>query len=195
MIRSMQLGRLGLARQFFEKASSFNQFGKSVTGQHSAADFEKILKQETLPAAPSRPSLMSVTELPNRGLMVNPTGDNPLTGRPVSYNPNYYATAEAAAELAAQVGGAVIDMRAQFSINQAQYHIRLPNGVTINAGNLIAVLNNAVYRENSRVMDNEIAQLLNNNAIGTPGAGVGLYTVVDGRVEYDPHGRPQTRNT
>ena len=39
-------------------------------------------------------------------------------------------------------------------------------------------------------MDGKIAEVLNNNAVGTTGAGVGLYTVVSGRVSFDPNGRP-----
>jgi hypothetical protein len=122
--------------------------------------------------------------------MANPTGNNALTGGTIPYNPNYYATANAATQLAQQLGGAVVDRSGQFSNNQAQYYIDLPNGTTINAGNLLAILNNPVFQENSRVMDGKIAELLNNNAVGTPGAGVGLYTVTNGRVTFDPTAAP-----
>ena len=143
------------------------------------------------PAAPAAaPSLHTVAELPNGGRMVNPTGNNALTGGTIAYNPDYYATAEAAYQLAAQLGGSVVDLAGHISNNQPEYFIKLPNGITINAGNLLGVLNNAVFKENSRVMDGQIAELLNNNAAGTPGAGVGLYTVVNGQVSFDPNGRP-----
>jgi hypothetical protein len=152
-------------------------------------DFKKLMQQESAPAAVPAPSLHDVAALPNKGLMVNPTGNTPLGGV-VSYNPNYYATSQAAQQLAQQLGGTVVDHAAHYANNQAMYAIRLPNGITINAGNLMAVLNNSVYQENSRVMDGKIAELLNNNAVGTPGAGVGLYTVTNGQVSFDPSGRP-----
>jgi len=136
------------------------------------------------------PSLHTVAALPNGGRMVDPTGNNALTGGTIAYNPNYYATAEAAYQLAAQLGGSVVDLSGHISNNQPEYFIDLPNGTRINAGNLLGVLNNAVFKENSRVMDGQIAELLNNNAVGTPGAGVGLYTVVNGQVTFDPNGRP-----
>jgi hypothetical protein len=145
--------------------------------------------------APASPSLHSAAALPNGGLMLNPTGNNALTGGTIAYNPNYYATAGAAAQLAQQLGGTVLDHSGQFSNNQAQYSISLPNGITINAGNLLAVLNNLVYQENSRVMDGKIAELLNNNAVGTPGAGIGLYTVTNGQAAFDPAGRPMVYAT
>ena len=122
--------------------------------------------------------------------MLNPTGNNPLTGGTIAYNHDYYATAEAAYQLAGQLGGTVVDLGGHISNNQAEYFIDLPNGTRINAGNLLGVLNNAVFQENSRVMDGKIAELLNNNAVGTTGAGVGLYTVVNGQVTFDPTGRP-----
>ncbi len=141
-------------------------------------------------AAPAAPSLHTVAALPNGGRMLNPTGNNPLTGGTIAYNHNYYATADAAYQLAAQLGGTVVDLRGQISNNQAEYFIDLPNGTRINAGNLLGVLNNAVFQENSRVMDGKIAELLNNNAVGTTGPGVGLYTVVNGQVTFDPTGHP-----
>jgi hypothetical protein len=119
-------------------------------------------------------------------MMLNPTGMNALTGGTIPYNPSYYATAQAASQLAAQLGGSVVDLGGQISNNQSEYYINLPNGTTINAGNLLGVLNNAVFQENSRVMDGEIAKLLNNNAVGSPNPGVGLYSVVNGHVTYDP---------
>ena len=122
--------------------------------------------------------------------MLNPTGNNPLTGGTIAYNHDYYATAEAAYQLASQLGGTVVDLRGQLSNNQAEYFIDLPNGTRINAGNLLGVLNNAVFQENSRVMDGKIGELLNNNAVGTTGPGVGLYTVVNGQVTFDPTGSP-----
>jgi hypothetical protein len=137
-------------------------------------------------AAPSVPSLHSVAALPNGGLMLNPTGLNALSGGAIAYNPNYYATQDAAAQLAAQLGGSVVDLRGQISNNQAEYFIDLPNGTRINAGNLLAVLNNSFFQENSRVMDGEVAKLLNNNAVGSTNPGQGLYTVVNGQVTYDP---------
>ena len=51
---------------------------------------------------------------------------------------------------------------------------------------LVAILNNPVYQENSRVMDGKIAELLNNNAQGSANVGQGLYTVKNGQVTYDP---------
>lgn len=169
-------------------------------------DFKKLMQQsvQTTPSTPSTPSVQAnvavqtavsvptlhdVAALPNKGLMVNPTGNTPLGGV-VSYNPNYYATPQAAMQLAQQLGGTVVDHSAHYNNNQAMYAIQLPNGITINAGNLMAVLNNSVYQENSRVMDGKVAELLNNNAVGTPGAGVGLYTVNNGQVTFDPNGRP-----
>jgi hypothetical protein len=175
-------------------------------------DFRRLMQQQAAPSTPpvpstppaasslsvppaaSSPSLHDVAALPNRGLMVNPTGNTPLGGV-VSYNPNYYATADAAQQLAQQLGGSVVDHAAHYNNNQSMYAIRLPNGTTINAGNLMAILNNSVYQENSRVMDGKIAELLNNNAVGTPGAGVGLYTVTNGQVTFDPNGRPTVYDT
>jgi hypothetical protein len=170
-------------------------------------DFKKLMQQQSVQSTPSMPStpsvqtatppqisapapsLHDVAALPNKGLMVNPTGNTPLGGV-VSYNPNYYATPQAAQQLAQQLGGTVVDHSAHYNNNQAMLAIQLPNGITINAGNLMAVLNNSVYQENSRVMDGKIAELLNNNAVGTPGAGVGLYTVTNGQVTFDPSARP-----
>jgi hypothetical protein len=154
-----------------------------------AVSFQTILNQQTpapTVAAPSTPSLHDVAALPNGGRMVNPTGMNALTGGTIPYNPDYYATEQAAAQLAKQLGGTVVDLRGQISNNQAEYFIDLPNGTTINAGNLLGVLNNAVFQENSRVMDGQIAQLLNNNAVGSTNVGTGLFTVRDGHVTYDP---------
>jgi hypothetical protein len=127
---------------------------------------------------------------PFNGRMVNPTGNNALTGGTIPYTHDYYATQEAAFQLAAQLGGTVVDLGGHISNNQPEYFINLPNGITINAGNLLGVLNNATFQENSRVMDGKIAEVLNNNAVGTTGAGVGLYTVVNGHVTFDPNGRP-----
>jgi hypothetical protein len=138
------------------------------------------------PAAPAAPSLQSIMSLPNCGLMTNPTGNNCLTGGTIAYNPNYYATLDAANQIAQQVGGSVVDMGGQFSNNQSEYYINLPNGTQINAGNLVAILNNPVYQQNSRVMDGKIAELLNNNAQGSNNVGQGLYTVKNGQVTYDP---------
>jgi hypothetical protein len=135
-------------------------------------------------------SLHTVAALPNGGRMVDPTGNNTLYGGLVHYNPDYYATFDAAAELAAQLGGVVVDNKNSIQSNQPQYCINLPNGIQINAGNLLRVLNNPFFQQNSRMMDAEIATVLNNNAIGTPAAGVGLYTVVNGQVTFDPNGRP-----
>jgi hypothetical protein len=170
-------------------------------------DFKKLMQQQSVQTAPpaqatpsansalslppsaSSPSLHDVAVLPNKGLMVNPTGNTPLGGV-VSYNPNYYASPQAAVQLALQLGGSIVDHAAHYNNNQSMYAIQLPNGTTVNAGNLMAILNNSVYQENSRVMDGKIAELLNNNAVGTPGAGVGLYTVTNGQVTFDPNGRP-----
>ena len=74
--------------------------------------------------------------------MSNPTGNNALSGGTIPYNPNYYATLEAATRLAQQVGGTVVDMQGQISNNQPEYYIDLPNGTSINAGNLVAICNN-----------------------------------------------------
>jgi hypothetical protein len=183
-------------------------------GSTSSTTFQQILEQETgasnptpspstpavappavvaqppaapaTPAAPAAPSLQSIMALPNCGLMSNPTGNNALTGGTIAYNPNYYATSEAANQIAQQVGGTVVDMRGQISNNQSEYYINLPNGTRINAGNLVAILNNPVYQQNSRVMDGKIAELLNNNAMGSTNVGQGLYTVKNGQVTYDP---------
>jgi hypothetical protein len=178
-----------------------------ATHPETSIDFRKLMQQQAAPSAPSTPStppaasslsvppaasgpsLHDVAALPNRGLMVNPTGNTPLGGV-VSYNPNYYASPQAAVQLAQQLGGSVVDHAHHYNNNQSMYAIQLPNGTTINAGNLMAILNNSVYQENSRVMDGKIAELLNNNAVGTPGAGVGLYTVTNGQVTFDPNGRP-----
>jgi hypothetical protein len=167
---------------------------KTPAPAESVPPFKTLLQQSVQPA-PASSSLHSVAALPNGGLMLNPTGNNALTGGTIAYNPNYYATAGAASQLAQQLGGTVLDHSGQFSNNQAQYSISLPNGITINAGNLLAVLNNPVYQENSRVMDGKIAELLNNNAVGTPGAGIGLYTVTNGQVAFDPAGRPMVYAT
>jgi hypothetical protein len=134
-------------------------------------------------SASSLPVVMA--GLPNGGLMANPTGNNALTGGTIPYNPNYYATLDAARELAQQLGGTVVDMRGQISNNQAEYYIDLPNGISINAGNLVAVMNNPLYQGNPGIMDHMIAEVLNNNAIGTPGVGRGQYTVHNGQISYD----------
>ena len=119
--------------------------------------------------------------------MSNPTGNNALSGGTIPYNPNYYATLDAATRLAQQLGGSVVDMKGQISNNQSEYYINLPNGITINAGNLVAVCNNPLYSGNTGIMDHMIAEVLNNNAIGTTGVGTGQYTVKNGQVTYDPH--------
>jgi hypothetical protein len=137
----------------------------------------------------AKPALTSVTSLSNGGLMADPTGYDYYGGL-IHYNPNYYATREAASMLAQQLGGSVVDSTGGISNNQVQYSIALPNGTTVNAGNLLAVMNNAVYRQSSGLMDEKIAELLNNNAPGTPGAGVGLYTVRNGQVSFDPSQNP-----
>ena len=36
-------------------------------------------------------------------------------------------------------------------------------------------------------MDHMIAEMLNNNAIGTTGVGTGQYTVKNGQISYDPY--------
>jgi hypothetical protein len=155
----------------------------------SPALFSGVLQKTALNPQPLPPKavggLFPLAQLPNGGLMANPTGNNPLGGL-VRYNPHYYATQQAALEAAKQVGGKVVDLPGHVSNNQSQYFIELPNGITINAGNLLAILNNPVYQENSRVMDGKIAELLNNDAVGTPGAGAGRYTVRDGHVSYSP---------
>jgi len=161
------------------------------TPPSSPSNFETVLKEQTsppaaaLPPAPSSPSLHNVAALPNGGLMVDPTGNNALTGGTISYNPNYYATQQAATQLAGQLGGTVVDLQGQISNNQAEYFIHLPNGTTINAGNLLAVLNNSFFQENSRVMDGKIAEVLNNDAVGSPQPGAGLFSVTNGHVTYD----------
>ena len=119
--------------------------------------------------------------------MSNPTGSNALSGGTIPYNPNYYATLEAATQLAQQVGGTVIDMRGQIANDQSEYYINLPNGTTINAGNLVAICNNPIYKGNAGITDHMIAEMLNNNAIGTTGVGVGQYTVKNGQISYDPY--------
>ena len=131
----------------------------------------------------------AILSLPNGGLMTNPTGNNALTGGTIAYNPNYYATPQAAAMLAQQLGGTVVDLGGQFSNNQPEYYIRLPNGTTINAGNLVAICNNPVLNTNAGIMDHMIAELLNNNAPGTTGVGSGLYTVHNGQIRFDPNGQ------
>jgi hypothetical protein len=119
--------------------------------------------------------------------MSNPTGNNALSGGTIPYNPNYYATLDAATRLAQQVGGTVVDMKAQFSNNQSEYYIDLPNGTRINAGNLAAICNNLLYQGNAGIMDHMVAELLNNNAVGTLGVGSGQYTVKNGQITYDPY--------
>jgi hypothetical protein len=119
--------------------------------------------------------------------MSNPTGNNALTGGTIPYNPNYYATPQAAVQLAQQLGGTVADQGGQFSNNQSEYYINLPNGISINAGNLVAICNNPLYQGNPGIMDHMVAELLNNNAIGTTGVGQGMYSVKNGQVTYDPN--------
>jgi hypothetical protein len=145
----------------------------------------------TAPRSPVASAPASLTEalaaLPNGGLMSNPTGCNALNGGTIAYNPNYYATLAAATEVAQRIGGKVVDMRGQISNNQSEYYIDLPNGTSINAGNLVAICNNPIYKGNAGVMDHMLAEILNNNAIGTTGVGTGQYTVKNGQVTYDPH--------
>ena len=119
--------------------------------------------------------------------MPNPTGNNALSGGTIPYNPDYYATLEAATQIAKQAGGTVADMQTQISNNQPEYYIDLPNGITINAGNLVAICNNPIYKGNTGIMDHMIAEMLNNNAIGTPGVGKGQDTVQHGQISYDPY--------
>jgi hypothetical protein len=139
------------------------------------------------PASVAQPPIFSVSALPNGGLMSNPTGINALTGGTIPYNPNYYATPQAAVQLAQQLGGTVADRGGQFSNNQSEYYINLPNGISINAGNLVAICNNPLYQGNPGMMDHMVAELLNNNAVGTTGVGQGMYSVKNGQVTYDPN--------
>jgi hypothetical protein len=142
-----------------------------------------------VPASAGLPAMIAA--LPNEGLMSHPTGNNALSGGTIPYNPDYYATLEAATGIAQQVGGTVVDMRGQISNNQSEYYIDLPNGTTINAGNLVAICNNPLYKGNSGIMDHMIAEMLNNNAIGTTGVGTGQYTVKNGQISYDPYAQVQ----
>jgi hypothetical protein len=180
------------------------QSEEAAAADPSLPDFRTVLKEQISPfsagppaaaapvvsapvvAAPVSP-LATLAGLPNGGLMVNPTGNNALSGGTIPYNPSYYATPEAAVWLAQQTGGSVADMRGQISNNQAEYYINLPNGTSINAGNLVAICNNPVYQGNPGIMDHMIAELLNNNAVGTPGVGTGQYTVKNGHITYDPY--------
>lgn len=206
MIRNINLMHIGARRAQYtppvQSSPSTKQGNK--TGDQAPVSFQQVMQsQAPAPAAPAATvvppapvaapvSLHTVAALPNGGLMLNPTG-NLLSGGKIAYNPNYYATEEAAQQLAQQVGGAVVDMRGHISNNQAEYFIQLPNGITVNAGNLLAVLNNPAFQVNSRVMDGQLEQFLNNDAVGTPGAGFGRYTVVNGRVSYNPTAQPLIR--
>ena len=193
MVRNFDRLQFAPIRQAYQSARSgkaSTSFRSVLREQTPAPANAPPAPQKTPAAAPATPSLHTIAALPNGVRMVNPTVNNLLTCGTISCNPDYYATQEAAYQLAAQLGGTVVDLRQTLSLNQSAYHIDLPNGVRINAGNLLRVLNNAVFKENSRVMDAKIAEMLNNNAVGTPGAGIGLYTVVDGRVTFDPNGQP-----
>lgn len=189
MVRNIDPMRLATMRAAYTRPPAPKAEAQASAAEPATA-FKTLFQQQTTEPEAAGPSLKTIAALPNGGLMLNPTGNNALTGGTIPYNPNYYATADAAAQLAQQLGGAVVDQSSQFSNNQPQYYISLPNGTAINAGNLMAILNNPVYQENSRVMDGKVAELLNNNAVGTPGAGVGLYTVTNGRVAYDPTVNP-----
>jgi hypothetical protein len=167
---------------------------RSNAAPAASTDFKATLKDQLTPPPPGAASPLtpaatlppaSVASLPNGGLMVNPTG-NLLNGGSVGYNPNYYASLAAATQLAQQLGGTVVDRQGQFANNQAEYYIDLPNGTSINAGNLVAIYNNPCYQGNAGVMDHMVAELLNNSAAGTPGVGAGMYTVRNGQIGYDP---------
>jgi hypothetical protein len=145
----------------------------------------------TAPAPASAGLPAMIAALPNEGLMSHPTGNNALSGGTIPYNPDYYATLEAATGIAQQAGGTVVDMRGQISNNQSEYYIDLPNGTTINAGNLVAICNNPLYKGNSGIMDHMIAEMLNNNAIGSTGVGTGEYTVKNGQISYNPYAQVQ----
>ena len=201
---SLEIGTLSLAAHRGAHAAPLMK--RAVANGPNAVkpenvDFGAVYKQQLAPAAtqpaavssvaatsPLKPSLpATLAAMPNGGLMSNPTGYNALSGGAIPYNPNYYATLAAATEVARQVGGSVVDLRGQISNNQSEYYISLPNGTSINAGNLVAICNNPLYQGNSGVMDHMLAEILNNNAIGTTGVGTGQYTVKDGRVTYDPN--------
>jgi hypothetical protein len=176
---------LALFANFLQKLGLIPQPLPTTT----SAPMAGVLQKTALNPQPLPPKavggLFQLAKLPGGGLMTNPTGNTPLGGS-VRYNPNYYATHQAAVQIAKLVGGTVVDHQGYVSNNQPQYFVELPNGTTINAGNLLAIVNNPVYCENSRVMDGKLAELLNNDAVGTPGAGTGRYTVLDGHVSYTP---------
>ncbi len=178
------------------------------SGNPATANFGAVFKEQfSSPAAITAPPVMApptaapagstpavtpsfsaaVLALPNGGLMSHPTGNNALSGGTIPYNPNYYATFEAASLLAQQTGGSVVNMQGQFSNNQPEYYVDLPNGISVNAGNVVAICNNPVYQGNTGIIDHMIAEVLNNNAIGTTGVGAGQYTVKNGQITYDPN--------
>lgn len=83
----------------------------------------------------------------NSGLFVqNPTGtqpnpDNSGSNQSYNYNPEYFATEDTARRLAAQLGGTVLQQNAilgdksgQFSQDQQNWMIQLPDGRIVNAG-------------------------------------------------------------
>ena len=121
------------------------------SGSLAASDFHTLVRTALppppvlRPAAPSLPAAScarapaiglpaTMAALPNGGLMSNPTGNNALSGGTIPYNPNYYATLDAATRLAQQVGGSVVDRKAQFSNNQSEYYINLPTASRLTRG-------------------------------------------------------------
>src|SRR5690242_16091534 len=99
------------ARVISHRTSFHPPTAKAASEPAPSGQFQTLLQQQGAAADPVRPSLQNVAALPNGGLMLNPTGNNALTGGTIAYNPNYYATADAAAQLAQQLGGTVVDRR------------------------------------------------------------------------------------
>jgi hypothetical protein len=151
----------------------------------------------TPPSAPAyQPAGPNPFGIQGGGLMENPSFTAQAQGfSNMSLNPNYFATPEAAASVASQLGGTLFTQNhAVGGIAPDQQMVRLPNGQEVNVGNLMAVLNNPVWQQNQGVMNQEILNLLNgaNHALPTNGS----YVWQNGQLAYNPgaqwQGAPQT---
>src|SRR4051794_18192455 len=111
MIRNVDLGNFGLHRRPVGKLAPTQA---ATSAANAPAKFAELLKQESVVPDTLQPSLKTAAMLPNGGLMSKPTGNNALTGGTIPYSPNYYATKEAADQLADQLGGTVADLGGQF---------------------------------------------------------------------------------
>jgi hypothetical protein len=102
---------------------------------------------------------ITYTASKNGYLMSNPTGTD-LSGNPVAFNPNYYATSDAAAQFARAFGGTVaLDPSSAYMTGPAQLAVRMPNGTLVNAGEIAQILGNDAAYANDRIKSKALADL------------------------------------